>query len=165
MVFYFVGMDFWEWKGRKIKMTTKEKLEKGCGKRFRLADEKYDYEITFCGKLKDNNVWLCPICQAKLQQHNEDLKMFEEIIDKTNIFKILMNSKIINESSIKEPVQNVEDRIKEELKQELKGDVKEFIRLLKEDLNPLNSNKEDFSHLTFKEQIKIIDTLAGERLV
>ena len=43
-------------------------------------------------------------------------------------------------------------------------DVKEFVRRLKEDLNPLDSDKEDLTLLTFKEQIKIIDKLAGEKL-
>ena len=60
-------------------ITIKEKLLKGCGEDWTIPNplkKEYDMEIT-CG---EENLY-CPTCQAKLQQHEETSKVYEERIE------------------------------------------------------------------------------------
>lgn len=94
-------------------MKTIKELEKGCGKRFRLKDDKYDYEVMFCGKKFKNDKWLCPICISKLQL----LKDVLEVIDKCKEY-FNHDMKQIEKEELKNKIMGVNPILNEKEKEE-----------------------------------------------
>lgn len=89
---------------KELKMTDKikEKLLKGCGR-----PDTNDRE-TLCGK---NYNYLCPTCQAKLQQHEETSKAKDEEFIK--ILEELKNLRLYRSKSCQLLLRRIKQRIKE----------------------------------------------------
>jgi hypothetical protein len=104
-------------------MNRKEEISKGCGKKRTRWNSDYQ-EVVVCGEKKDDYIWYCPTCQARLDERIRAEQDFLKIINNELLFLELLSQELdegdcIDEANmVNEQIRALKEILKSTIKQE-----------------------------------------------